>query len=536
MRPTATPAAVALACLAWTAPARGGEQTHDGTLVGLDDLIARIGAANLPDGAGVVVGQVEFPINGNYVPQEVFPEYAGKTFVHMSGASGVSGHANLVAYNFYGNTLSIAPGITLIHNWEVNHWAGAGFLNANTGLLPLAVPGGIKILNNSWVGTFGNATADNDMLRRADWVVLQDDVLITCGVNNDEFTNPNDGQNFQLLGHMFNGIVVGSTDGTHVHVTTSAGYDGPGRLKPEIVSPGSTVSWAIPVVSAASALMIETSRTLPGLSGNPDAERSELIKAVLLAGAAKRPSWTNAPAASGPTRGVTAQPIDATWGVDTIEVNASHQVLSAGEAPGFAAPPLPGAAQRHGWALATLGTGQSRWWRITVCGTATEVSVIATWHRKVQSPFTAGNQALANFDLLLWRVDAQGNLLTLVGDPGLGWFAGGNVVSQSAVDNIEHLFIKDLQPGAYALELRRVDALAAYPSWDAAVAWRSADPGTFADVNGDCTVNTGDFLDLLQSWGPCAAPCPAEPCPADLDGDCDVDVNDFLSLLQSWSS
>jgi hypothetical protein len=535
MSATATSAAAMLACLAWSTAALAGEQTNDATVVGLDDLAARIGAANLPDGAGVVVGQVEFLVNGNYLPQELFPEFAGKTFVHMSGPSGVSGHANNVAYNFYGNTLSIAPGITLIHNWEVNHWVGAGFLNANSGLLPLSTPAGIKIFNNSWVGTYGNPVPDNDLLRRADFVVLQDDVIIVCGVNNDEFTNPNDGQNFQLLGHMFNGIVVGATDGTHVHVPTVAGYDGPGRMKPEIVSPGSTVSWAIPVVSAASALMIETSRTLPGLSGNPAAERSEVIKAVLLAGAAKRPSWTNNAAASGPARGTTSEPLDGTWGVDTLDVNASHQILSAGEGTGFSAPPPPGAGQRHGWGLATLGLGQSRYWRLNVCSTAQEVSVIATWHRQVQSPFGSGNWAVASFDLFLWRIDAKGNLVTLVGDPGLPWFAGGNVVSQSAVDNIEHLFVKELQPGNYALELRRVDALGAYPTWAASIAWRSSDPGLFADVNGDCTVNTSDFLDLLQTWGPCTAPCPAQPCPADLDGDCNVDVNDFLSLLKNWS-
>ncbi|NIM42066.1 MAG: hypothetical protein GTN84_12650, partial [Hydrogenophaga sp.] len=50
-------------------------------------------------------------------------------------------------------------------------------------------------------------------------------------------------------------------------------------------------------------------------------------------------------------------------------------------------------------------------------------------------------------------------------------FAEGNVVSSSAVDNVEHLFIRGLEPGDYVIELRRRDALKAWPQWDAAVAW-----------------------------------------------------------------
>ena len=187
-------------------PARAGQTTNDGPLVGLDDLAARLGRA-LPTGFGVAVGQAEFPdAQNDYAPNENLDEFAGKTLVEMSGPSQTSGHANNVGRNFYGNTISIAPGITDIHVWEVNDWIGPGFLHANTGLLPDPMPDGIKILNHSWVATFGVASQNNNALRRLDYITTRDNVIVAVGVNNDEPNDPTDGQNVALLSHVFNGI------------------------------------------------------------------------------------------------------------------------------------------------------------------------------------------------------------------------------------------------------------------------------------------------------------------------------------------
>ncbi len=59
-------------------------------------------------------------------------------------------------------------------------------------------------------------------------------------------------------------------------------------------------------------------------------------------------------------------------------------------------------------------------------------------------------------------------------------------------------------------------------------------PLTPGDLDGDGAVGVVDFLALLASWGPCAAPCPPS-CIADLDGDCNVGVVDMLTLLGNWS-
>ncbi|MCZ6851944.1 MAG: hypothetical protein O7F17_09910, partial [Planctomycetota bacterium] len=115
--------AVGFAAL-WANPLLAGAGSNDGAEVGLDDLIKRLGLENIPTGAGVTVGQVEATDGqGDYSPNQGFAEFNGKTFFEMSGATGVSNHATNVARDFYGNTISIAPGISEIYLWHALHWA-----------------------------------------------------------------------------------------------------------------------------------------------------------------------------------------------------------------------------------------------------------------------------------------------------------------------------------------------------------------------------------------------------------------------------
>ncbi len=515
-----------------TAPA--GQASNDGDLVGLDDLLARIGVTNLPTGSGVLVGHVEFgDAEGDYSPNQALNQYTGKTFIANSGPTGTNAHANNVGYNYYGNTLSIAPGITTINLWEANAWITNGFLRSNTALPPVAAPAGLKLINHSWIATFGANTPNNNALRRGDFVMTRDNLLMMVGVDNDEPGIQTDNINVPLYNHVYNGISVGVTDGTHMNDATLAGIDGPGRMLPVIVAPGTKTSWAIPVVAAGAALMVETARTTPALSGNPAAERGEVIKAILLAGASHRVDWTNNPVLSGPDRGITSQPLDDVYGADTLDVNVSHLVLTGGEHDAAISPPAVANAPHAGWDLVSVGLGESRYWRVSVCRLAAEVSLLVTWHRQVQSPFGNADWAVADFDLILWRVDGKGQTVTLVGDAGLPYFADGNVVSEGVVDNIEHVFVRELAAGDYVLELRRVDGLASYPTWDAAVAWHLPPTSIVGDLDGDCIVGISDFLGLLANWGPCPAPCPPA-CPADLDGDCEVGISDFLLLLANW--
>jgi hypothetical protein len=73
--------------------------------IGFTDLVARLGAGNVPTGAGIGCGQVEAQeTTGNFGPNTSNAQFAGKTFTPMSGAFGASSHATTVGQNFYGLT------------------------------------------------------------------------------------------------------------------------------------------------------------------------------------------------------------------------------------------------------------------------------------------------------------------------------------------------------------------------------------------------------------------------------------------------
>jgi len=432
---------------------------------GLTALIERLGAGNQPTGAGVVAGMAEAPAPG-FMPDVNHPEFAGKTITKMSATSGVSGHATTVGRHYFGLATSIAPGIDTIQVWEASSWLGLGFLNGTGSALPKTAD--FKVINHSWIGSGANP---RQSLRKLDFAISDQELMVVVGVNNGTGV-----LDYPLLSHGFNLIAVGRSDGQHHAGPTGLGMDGPGRHKPELVAPASATSYSTPLVSGAAALMVETARTDPTLAGDPRAERADVLKAILLAGAEHRTGWTNNPGTSGALRGSTTTPLDDLWGADEVDVNVSHWILTGGSEPSAATLPPVARARHAAWDVTQLESADSRWWRFHTSAGSPQVSVVAAWNRHVQPPFATWD--LPDLDLELWRVGPQGQLHPLVGDPGLQYFVAGNVASLSPVENVEHLYIEDLAPGEYALELRRLPDV--HESWDVAVAWSLACPEPFA--------------------------------------------------------
>jgi hypothetical protein len=507
-------------------------------LVGYTELIDRLGAA-APDGTGIVVGQIEVgrigpgPA-GAYAPDPLHPQFAGKTFLLQSGASPrPSEHATTVALDYFGLTTSIAPGVATIYNWEANSWLADDYLHLSDSVEPDMPPGALKVFNHSWGGFIGEPEVDNDVLRRADFAVERDGTLMICGVPNGP-----SGMSFTILSPLYNGLAVGTREGLHSSADTPRGVDGPGRQKPEIVAPGDFTSWATPVVSAAAALMVDTARTDPALKENPNAEQPEVVKAVLLAGAKKEDDhgkdWTNHPATSGPNRGVTTTPLDDIVGAGTVNVDHGYRILTAGEQDGAISVPIRASINSAGWDLTTISVGQSRYYRFELNEKAEAISIAITWHRRTTPP-TFLTTFPGNMNLHLWRVSKGTALTTLVGDAGLTWFDGGNVASQSAVDNIEHLYVTGLEPGDYVLETRRIDSTASQPQWDVGVAWLLPDQSDPADLDGDGDVDGFDLALLLGQWTGAATYVPCLPTlPPDLNGDCRINGFDLAILLGKW--
>ena len=487
------------------------------------DIVARLGAAT-PTGAGVVVGQVEAPENagGSYAPNATLAEFSGKDFTLYSGTVAASGHATEVGRNLFGNTLSIAPGTTDIHCWNVNTYIGSSWLKVGGTTVPAFPPAGMRVMNHSWIGSFGLAANDNNGLRRIDFIANRDNLVLAVGVNNGAGSA---GQ--PLVAYAYNTIAVGLANGNHSNSPTPAGIDGPGRRKPDIVAPGSFTSFSTPVVGAAAALLIDAADSDPATMGNPNAARALTVKTVLMAGTTHRAGWSNGAATSGAARGTTATPLDPLYGADLLNIDRAHMILTAGEQGGLPAAQQSFFAPARGWDyIPSVVAGSSVYWSFRVHEPIDELSATASWFRQVATTFAS--TTLQDLDLRLWKLE-NGVAMPLTGEAGVGVFTSGNVTSESTIDNVEHIHIRGLAAGDYALELaRKPGTQIAMP---VTVAWympeTEAPPAIEGDLNGDGVVNASDLAILLGAWGTTG--------PGDLNGNGTVEAQDLATLLGNWS-
>ena len=169
---------------------------------------------------------------------------------------------------------------------------------------------------------------------------------------------------------------------------------------------------------------------------------------------------------------------------------------------------------------------QSRYIRFNVDTLASEVSILLTWHQIANAGF--GSYSFADMDLELLKYNS-GKPTPLTGDAGLDVFAEGNIVSESEVDNVEHLYIQDLSAGDYVLKIHRLDNTSGSRVFS--VGWLFPEQvGVPGDLDGNGVVDVNDLLIIIAAWGVCSG-----DCPADLSGDGVVEVNDILQLLSFWS-
>jgi hypothetical protein len=484
------------------------------------DLLARLGAA-APTGAGIGVGQIEANEGSNYTPDQTLADFSGTAFVVNGSSPAASWHATEVGKAFYGNTLSIAPGITNVWCWSASPYVTTAYLKVGSGgtVAPSTPPTGLRVFNHSWIGSFGSFSNDNDALRRLDFAINRDQLTVVAGVNNGAGSAAQ-----PMMAYSYNGIAVGLPNGAHSNSLTPANIDGPNRRKPDMVAPGQFTSFATPVVGAAAALLWDTADSHPNTAGNGNAARAVTVKAALMAGTQHRAGWSNGAPESGASKGITTTPLDAIYGADLLDINRSHLIYTGGEATGFAAP-QPSTFERHaGWDyIPTVVANTSVYWSFRVHQPVDEVSVVATWHRLVATNF--GSWTLQDFDLRWWKL-VNGVPTSISGAEGAGVYASGNVESNSTVDNAEHLFIRNLAAGDYVLELKRkAGSQLAMP---VCVAWYIPEtvPSNPADLDNDGSVGAADLALLLSQWGTNGS--------ADLSGNGSVGAEDLSILLASW--
>jgi len=525
---------------------------------------------SIPNGAGVVVSQVEGEqtMNGNdWMPDVTNGEFVGKTIINASGApAGVySGHATPVGQAFYGTVTSMTPAITNISAWSAEDWVGPGFLITivgSGGARPIVST--TRVANHSWVGSA--TTGNTYVLRRADWLVETDEFILVVGAEN----NPGIGNNSTspLLASGYNVIAVGLSSGLHGvgGVALDSTYVA-GRSRPDIVAPASSTSIATPYVSAAAALLVQFGNVNPGLSQGSmtnranilvrNAERSEVIKAALMAGADRvthnsTPYPTNLAGYRGTVSNQTANGLDRRYGAGQLNIRNSYWIIAGGEQSstqdGNMAPTVGSRGFDYDPGFGGNGTNATATYPLPVANYPRLLTASLAWNLDITG--SSGNPN-NNFDPAVTTVCSVARTLCDLNLALIDLANGDAVIASSAgtIDNTENLWIVVPPNAQYAL---RVTKTGNNFNWDYGLAWQllqDADAdGAYddqdncinianfeqvdsdadgygnhcdGDFNNNTTTNSQDYVLLKLQLG--------QPSTPPTYNQCDINVNGFVN-------
>lgn len=442
--------------------------------IGYTALQAELGAA-LPTGAGVRVAQIEARTDGGtggspvYMADPGLGQFSGKTINNLSGnpVGTYSGHAITVGQLFYGTGTALAAGITTIDAYEANDWLGTGYLQTGVALLPAA--SSARVANHSWIGS-GTAAENEEILVRTEWLANRDEFIQVAAMGNG-------GTNLALLGSGYNVIAVGRTDGSHgqgsVAISGSALY-GAGRTRPDLVAPQGVTSRAAPIVSAAAALLVETGHSggaslSHGSTTNRNgdtlynAERSETVKAVLMAGADRFTTNGSTTANITDYRAAGHQSsngLDNRYGAGQVNIDASYHILAAGEQDsqqdGGGGVGLRGFDYDPAFGGSGGSNATASYFFNTNGLTGGEFSASLVWNLAIADNFSSA--ALRHMNLSLF--DATTDPLNPV------------ATSASLLDNTQNLWLNLFGDHQYELRVTAADGGAF--NWDYALAWNVA--------------------------------------------------------------
>jgi len=334
-----------------------------------------------------------------------------------------------------------APNLSRIVNSNAN-WFINSVLLPNNGLQFQP-----KIINQSFTvdpidptGPF-SAAAYNQFFDS--YVALHGVIMVQAAGDSGPIVDP---------GMAYNVITVGAYPSA-----TSASSTAGQLAKPDLVTPLRTgdlfTSFAAPTVSGIAALLVQ------GAGGTGPGVDPRTVKALLINGAVKPAGWTHS----------ATVPLDRQLGAGVVNAYNSYHNLTAGQHTanantlttnlGAAHLPvsLPLTVGLAGWNLATITTDTTHdvvdHYLIDLSAAAgnTTLTATLTWLRAnnaaLTSEYLASNEntttfttplnTINNLDLFLYNADTQ-SLVDL---------------SNSSIDNVEHLYTLNLAPGKYDLEV-----------------------------------------------------------------------------------
>jgi hypothetical protein len=393
------------------------------------------------DGTGIRVAQPEAGYD-QATNWEVNPAAVGHppglfTYISANGSatsfpnslSSESGHADSVGGIFYGtSTGGVATNVAHVDNYDADD-----FIQVNDSVIPpsttnytASLPAANindPVVNQSF--TFGSVPVNEQQAIDSayDNYAAQFNTLFISAANNGGPVSP--------PGTAYNCISVGAYGGGSSFGPTLDN----GRAKPDLTAPASETSFSTPQIAGAAALRGD------GGSDTNSAFDPRTIKALLLNGAIKPADWTN----NSPS------PLDARYGAGVLNAFNSYEQLAGG---------------KHGYLVSTSVTTNAPH---LPTGATGAVSVLNGWDFNTNSSSaitdgvnhyyfnvtnSAGNATFTATATLVWnRHRFQKNINNL--DLFLYDAVSSNLVaaSTSLVDNVEHIWLPQLPPGRYDLQV-----------------------------------------------------------------------------------
>jgi hypothetical protein len=412
-------------------------------------------------GQSLTVQQVEAfenpPTNTHYAPVD----FAGSTTATSGGFPGItfhaqanatdtlSGHAGTVANQFYAPGTFANPFVTNVFNQTANNFINA--LNTQGTLavgqpLPGGFGNGIKVSNHSYVADFGNATADENAIRRIDFVVNNEDVTFVAGaVTGGAFANQN------LVWSSRNSLAVrGDNAGTPFDPSAGANTITAGKRRADVWSDNES-SFATGRVSGFATALIGQATALTF----PDATHNQVVRSLIMTGA----DTTAVGTTTGSWTSNTANNLSTTLGAGKANYANSLSILQSGErtlqtVTGSTTPNVVSSSPK-GFAFGNSLLGQKQAIVINAPDGISELDATLDWNVTQQT--TGGTidtsdagRRFADFSLDLRTATLSGGQFTL----GASALPQTGLSSNATLDNVEHLYFTgtggSLPGGTYA--------------------------------------------------------------------------------------
>ncbi len=422
-----------------------------------------------------------------------------------------------------------------------NDFASGAWVENGVGF---AIDQGADILNLSLNFFSPSNNGNNGVDLMLDWAAAELGVHSTVCAGN--ISGGNGSESVRAPGSALNAITVGRTDGNfdQVHGDSSIAFTADGRMKPDLVAPGTSLtlanddwegpandydfgrngcSFATPHVAGMMAQQIEAGRER-GLNTSPLVVKATMLNSadhgiLSKSGAAWAPAdWQDIDGVA-----TTERPLDETAGSGQIDGLALSQQYLAGEQD-------PGTVDGIGWDLNEIGDGQTLEYLLDApLEIGSTLSTTLTWFRHV-TRLDDGDGIIDSGDNFFQSETLDGLELAILRD-------GVKIAeSVSERDNLQHLHLTIDQEATYSIQVHGADLQGIDPTESFAVAWfaSSANPFHPADFDLDGDVDGNDFL--VWQLGFAKFNGDATLVDGDANGDGFVDGDDFLLWQSGFSS